>query len=147
MATSASPSVPVSWGELLDKITILEIKCARIARPGARANVAREYALLRDIAADAMRRPGMTELLEELKAVNEDLWDIEDEIREKEVQAQFGSEFISLARSVYKRNDRRAALKRAINLRLGSDLIEEKSYKANNPSPCADDPSTALIRG
>lgn len=147
MTTSASPSIPVSWGELLDKVTILEIKCARIARPEARANVAREYALLRAIAADVMRRPGVASLLGELKAVNEELWDIEDDIREKEAEAQFGPDFISLARSVYKRNDRRADLKRAINLRLCSDLIEEKSYKANTPSPFADDPSTALIHG
>jgi len=147
MTASASPSVPVSWGELLDKITILEIKCARIIQPEARANVAREYALLRDIAAEVMRRQGVASLLEELKAVNEDLWNIEDRIREKESEAQFGPDFIGLARSVYKRNDRRAALKRAINLRLSSDLVEEKSYTANTPASFADDPSAALIHG
>lgn len=147
MTSSASPSVPVSWGELLDKITILEIKCARIARPEARANVAREYALLRDIAADAMRRPGVASLLGELKSVNEELWDIEDDIREKEAEAQFGPDFISLARSVYRQNDRRADLKRAINLCLCSDLVEEKSYRANTPSPLAGDPTAALIHG
>jgi hypothetical protein len=129
MTGNGCPVVPVSWGELLDKITILEIKQGRIAGADARANVAKECALLRDVAAAAMKRDAVASLLAELKAVNEALWEIEDAIRDQEAAAQFGPEFIRLARSVYRRNDERAALKRAINLRLGSELIEEKSYK------------------
>lgn len=132
MMGSASPSVPVSWGELLDKISILEIKRGRIRQADARANVAKEYERLRSIAFHAMRQDGIAPLLEELKAVNEDLWDIENAIREQEAKAQFDSEFVRLARSVYMKNDRRADLKRAINLQLHSDLIEEKSYYTGN---------------
>jgi len=106
-----------------------------------------EASKLRHFTAEVMRRRGVASLLEELKAVNEDLWNIEDRIREKESEAQFGPDFIGLARSVYKRNDRRAALKRAINLRLSSELVEEKSYTANTPASFADDPSAALIHG
>lgn len=128
MASLASPAVPVSWGELLDKMTILEIKQERIRAAEARTNVAREYRLLKDIGAKALRRTGVTRLFRALKAVNEDLWEIEDAIRAEEAQARFGDAFIRLARSVYIKNDQRAALKREINLLLESDLLEEKSY-------------------
>ncbi|WP_022681641.1 DUF6165 family protein [Sphingobium bisphenolivorans] len=130
-----SPAVPVSWGELLDKITILEIKLARIARPDARANVAKEHRLLGEIGSSAIERAEVAPLLGALRQVNEALWDIEDAIREQEAQARFGAEFIQLARSVYKRNDERADIKRRINAILGSDLIEEKSYAGIAAAP------------
>lgn len=128
MASIATPSVPVSWGELLDKITILEIKRDRIARAEARANVMREYGLLRSIGVPALRHEPVAALVASLKQVNERLWEIEDAIREREGASDFGADFVSLARSVYQQNDRRAALKRAINAELESDLVEEKSY-------------------
>ena len=121
-----TPSVPVSWGELIDKITILEIKRARLRREEARANVVKEHALLRATAADALDE--VAPLVAELRAVNEQLWEIEDAIRGEESQARFGPDFIHLARQVYRRNDERAAIKRRINERLASGLIEEKGY-------------------
>ena len=137
MSALASPQVPVSWGELLDKITILEIKRVRIADPAACANVIKEGDLLRRIGAQAMDRGDIVALLAQLKAVNEELWDIEDAIREQEALADFGAHFVHLARSVYRKNDERAALKRAINDRLGSALVEEKSYKGWVQQPAA----------
>lgn len=131
MATIAAPSVPVSWGELLDKITILEIKRDRITCADARANVLREYRLLQSIGAAALNRGGVAVLVEALKRVNEALWEIEDAIREQEAARDFGPEFIRLARAVYQRNDERAAIKREINHALDSDLVEEKSYAAS----------------
>lgn len=128
MASIAAPSVPVSWGELLDKITILEIKRERITRAEARENVLREYRLLQRIGGPVLNRSGVAPLVRALKAVNEALWEIEDAIREQEAARDFGSDFIRLARAVYQRNDERAAIKREINLALESDLIEEKSY-------------------
>ncbi|OOG56726.1 DUF6165 family protein [Rhodanobacter sp. C03] len=121
---------PVSFGELIDKITILEIKSQRIADEAKLVNVRNELDLLNatwanhaashtDIAAERAR------LLE----VNELLWDIEDKIRLKERAQAFDQEFIDLARAVYFRNDERAAFKREINLKLGSQLVEEKSYQ------------------
>ena len=124
----SSPKVPVSWGELLDKITILEIKEERIADPEARANVRRELGLLRQIAAPGLEDPAAARLLASLRRINERLWDIEDDIRRKEAQQDFGLAFIGLARAVYKTNDTRAALKKELNLLLASELMEEKSY-------------------
>ena len=132
MPDLAAPQVPVSWGELLDKIAILEIKQRCIAEPAARANVARELAALSAIAAGMSAR-GIAPLLVELRRVNELLWDIEDAIRREDAHDRFGAEFIRLAREVYRRNDERAAIKRAINERLGSELIEEKSYATRQP--------------
>lgn len=128
MKPSTSPIVPVSWGELLDKISILQIKRARITRPDALRNVETEHNLLGSIGATALERRDVTALFDELRSVNEALWDIEDAIREEEAEARFGSTFIELARSVYRRNDERAALKRQINALMGSELVEEKSY-------------------
>ncbi|MBB4860182.1 hypothetical protein HNO88_003523 [Novosphingobium chloroacetimidivorans] len=120
------PRVPVSWGELVDKITILQIKSERIADRDARANVAHELASLRRVAGEAIGDvPG---LIDQLRAVNEELWEIEDKIREREAKGDFGQRFIQLARAVYKKNDLRAAIKRRINDALGSELVEEKSY-------------------
>jgi hypothetical protein len=121
--------VPISPGELLDKITILRIKSKRMADPKKLANVTRELEALEktwresryaaaDVAAD----------LEALLAVNERLWVIEDDIRDKERARSFDAEFVRLARSVYVENDERAAIKRRLNVTLGSSLIEEKSY-------------------
>jgi hypothetical protein len=121
----------VSWGELLDKISILEIKLARIGDPAKLRNVGDELSAL-ETARDAQPwwrdRPGVEGLTAELKAVNEALWDIEDAIRERERERDFGPRFVELARSVYLTNDRRAALKRSLNEALGSGLVEEKSY-------------------
>jgi hypothetical protein len=122
------PRVPVSWGELVDKITILQIKAERIAAKDARANVARELGSLRRVAGEALRADGVAPLMEQLQAVNEELWEIEDKIREREAEGDFGQRFVQLARSVYKKNDLRAAIKRRINEALGSELVEEKSY-------------------
>ena len=127
-----TPVVPVSWGELIDKITILEIKAARISDPARRANVVRELEALTEARDRGGALPASVEEPTcDLRAVNEWLWDIEDEIRECEKHGDFGPRFVELARSVYKTNDRRAALKRRINDLLGSALVEEKSYKGS----------------
>lgn len=123
-------SVPVSHGELIDKITILEIKAARIADAAKLANVRVELDLLNEIwAADAAARTDIAAERAKLKEVNETLWVIEDHIRVKEKARVFDAEFIELARAVYFRNDERAAFKREINEKLGSLLVEEKSYE------------------
>jgi hypothetical protein len=122
-----TPMVPVSWGELLDKITILQIKQERIEDPAKRANVTTELDALVAIAEVAIQQAAV--LLAGLKAVNEELWEIEDRIRDKERAQAFDAEFIALARAVYFTNDRRADLKRQMNGLLGSALVEEKSYK------------------
>lgn len=123
-------SVQTSPGEFLDKLTILEIKSERIADGGKLANVRRELELLKATwAAAAPAGTDLSALTAGLKAVNEALWDIEDAIRLKEASQAFDGEFVELARSVYRTNDRRAAIKREINLALGSDLLEEKSYQ------------------
>ncbi len=121
--------VPISVGELLDKISILEIKAEAITEPAKHANVMRELAALemvrrREIAAVAE----LPALYTELKSVNLALWRIEDEIREHERDGQFDDRFIELARGVYRNNDRRALVKRRINQLTGSELVEEKSY-------------------
>lgn len=120
---------PVSWGELIDKITILEIKAARIADAAKLANIRRELQAL--IAVRDAQGTAPAALVAELGQVNEQLWDIEDRIRECEQRGDFGAAFIELARSVYKTNDRRAALKRKINDAMGSELVEEKSYRGS----------------
>lgn len=122
--------IPVSWGELLDKITILEIKSRRIADPAKLDNVRRELKALNDVvAAHGAPLDPLADVMNDLRAVNEALWDIEDEIRDCERKQDFGARFVELARSVYHSNDRRAALKRVLNDRLGSELVEEKSYQ------------------
>ena len=122
--------VEIAPGELIDKITILEIKAERIADAAKRANVLVELATLTDARAAAIPPDGeIDRLAAELKTVNEALWEIEDDIRECDRDGAFGPRFVELARAVYRTNDRRAELKRAINLRLGSRLVEEKSYK------------------
>lgn len=121
--------VPVSWGEVIDKITILEIKSERLDQPSKLANVRKELGLLASIRDAAFpNHPALSELTESLKAVNKALWDVEDHIRDCERAKDFGPKFIELARAVYVHNDRRSGLKREINDVLGSDLVEEKSY-------------------
>ena len=123
--------VPVSVGEVLDKITILQIKLVHISDAAKRANIQNELdALLPLVAGDAFTTDQMQALMAELKSVNEALWDIEDDIREKEAAKSFDAEFIRLARAVYVTNDKRAELKKQINLATGSALIEEKSYES-----------------
>ena len=121
--------VPVAPGELIDKLTILRIKSERITDPAKLANVRREMAALEAVAARALpETPELTALWDELYAINCDLWQIEDDIRAFESRSDFGRGFIGLARAVYLTNDRRAEVKKRINLALGSDLVEEKSY-------------------
>ena len=122
-------TTPVSVGEFLDKLTILQIKSERMSDPDKLANVRRELAVLEQTwAASPFADTDVRSELGRLKAVNEKLWEIEDRIRLKEAAGEFDAEFIALARSVYITNDERAAIKRELNLRLGSDLVEEKSY-------------------
>jgi hypothetical protein len=121
--------VPVSVGELIDKITILEIKSERIKDPAKLDNVRRELGLLQATwDASPLSDQDVGELKAELKEVNETLWEIEDFIRVKEMERAFDEQFIELARSVYVNNDRRAALKRQLNEATGSTLVEEKDY-------------------
>jgi Family of unknown function (DUF6165) len=121
--------VPLSPGELLDKITILRIKAARMKEEVPLRNVREELALLTETwRGSGSAALSLAEDEQALQAVNEKLWDIEDRIREKEAAQRFDAEFIELARAVYLANDERAAIKKRINVRLGSRLIEEKSY-------------------
>ena len=120
---------PVSWGEVIDKITILEIKAERLVDAAKRVNVLKELGELtqvrdREFPAHAQ----LARLAAELKAVNESLWVIEDDIRDCERAKDFGPRFIDLARAVYVTNDERSRVKRRINDALGSALVEEKSY-------------------
>ncbi|QGM45119.1 DUF6165 family protein [Methylocystis heyeri] len=124
------PRAPISWGELIDKITILEIKSAEIMETAARANVERELRMLQEVVGPRDSREAIASLKSELKATNLALWSIENSIREKERAGEFDPEFVELARSVYKRNDERARLKRQISTALGSEIIEEKCYGA-----------------
>ena len=123
--------VEIAPGELIDKITILEIKTDRITNADKRANVLVELATLNEARVAAIASDvEITRLTAELKAVNEALWEIEDDIRDCDRDGDFGHRFVELARAVYRTNDRRAGLKKAINLHLGSRLVEEKSYQA-----------------
>ena len=121
--------VPISPGELLDKITILRIKSQRMSDPAKVANVRLELRALEDTwGASAYAKVDIAADIAALLAVNERLWVIEDDIRDKERTQTFDSDFIRLARAVYFENDERAAIKRRINLKLGSTIVEEKSY-------------------
>jgi len=122
---------PISAGELVDKITILRVKAARIGDAAKEANVRKELAMLEALAETALPATAEIEqLTAQLAEVNGALWDIEDGKRDCERRQDFGEAFVGLARSVYIENDRRAAIKRAINEAAGSDIVEEKSYKA-----------------
>jgi hypothetical protein len=129
MTTNASILVEIPAGELIDKITILEIKAERIADAAKLANIRAELATLAETR-DRFMPPSsaLSDLSAKLKAVNEKLWVVEDDIRDCERAKDFGAKFVELARAVYVTNDERANLKREINLLMGSRLIEEKSY-------------------
>ena len=127
--------VPISPGELLDKITILRIKAARMTDPTKVHNVRLELDLLEKTWRDSGAAiPEVAADEAELQRVNEALWDIEDKIRDKELAQAFDAEFIELARAVYVTNDERAAVKKRINVALGSRIVEEKSYKPYRPA-------------
>ena len=128
-AKMGTPVVPISWGELIDKITILEIKELKIDSITANKNIRKELKHLLDIANLNNIPENIKSLKTELKNVNLRLWDVEDSIREKELAGEFDKAFIELARSVYRLNDVRAKTKQSINLILQSELVEEKSYK------------------
>jgi len=127
---------PVSPGELLDKLSILDIKLARITDPGQLANVEHEQRVLTELWREFLtvgQAPGfdhdhLDALQQKLSTINQALWTVEDDLRQCERMREFDARFIDLARSVYRYNDQRAEVKKQINLLLGSDLIEEKSY-------------------
>lgn len=121
---------PISCGELLDKLTILRIKKDRIDNEEKLKNINNELKQLTSIFDDQVEKSSeLDRLIDELRAVNEQLWDIEDEIRACEKDKDYGERFIELARSVYLTNDKRANLKYQINSVTGSELVEEKSYE------------------
>ena len=123
-------NVPISWGDLVDKITILEIKMDRIHDEKKRDNIDKELQALKIVFDQGCKCPEkIKQVKAKLRGVNEQLWDIEDDIRKCEREKDFSQRFIDLARSVYMSNDRRAALKREINFILKSELLEEKSYE------------------
>ena len=122
--------VPVSPGEVLDKITILEIKSERISEQDKLANVQRELELLQASWLESVNVDDTVRRIHgELKSINEALWEIEDDIRDKERAREFDERFIELARSVYVTNDQRANAKKELNVYLGSEIVEEKSYQ------------------
>ena len=124
-----SPQVPISWGELFDKITILQIKLENLTSKNALENVEQELKKLQSILTQNGPKTMETIQLEgELRQINQQLWGIEDKIRDKERTNSFDDGFIQLARSVYVTNDERSRIKRKINELLGSELVEEKSY-------------------
>jgi hypothetical protein len=123
-------NVEISIGEFFDKITILEIKHERINDPDKRVNIDRELDWLNGLLQELpFSRADVAAEVEELRRINEELWVIEDDIRDKESQKLFDQQFIELARAVYHTNDRRSEVKKVINLKLGSDFVEEKSYE------------------
>ena len=122
--------IPISPGELLDKITILQIKAERISDPAKVANVKTELEMLQKVWNDSVEADAeITALATELKSINESLWEIEDDIRDEERNKRFGERFIELARAVYVVNDERANAKKKVNLHLNSTIVEEKSYQ------------------
>jgi len=123
-------TIPISPGELLDKITILEIKSERISDADKKANVNNELSMLNKVWADAVIEDNdIKAMRSEMKRINETLWDIEDDVRDEERDKRFEDRFIELARSVYVTNDQRADVKKRINIYLKSDIVEEKSYQ------------------
>jgi hypothetical protein len=122
--------ISVSAGELVDKVTILEIKSERISDPRKQTNINRELANLAAVLERLLAgEPQLPGLKSSLRSINETLWQIEDDLRECERRREFGPRFVELARSVYRSNDRRAAVKRQIDELVGSEIVEEKSYR------------------
>ena len=129
--SSGAIRVDISPGELIDKITILEIKLERIRDPAKLANVRLEYDVLMEVyVREVVETAELQDLAQRLKKINTALWDVEDNIREHERAKNFDAGFVDLARSVYRTNDERSAVKRTINELLASKIIEEKSYAA-----------------
>ena len=125
--------IPVSPGELIDKITILEIKAERLTDSRQLTNVGRELELLQgELSRAGFETPTVQRCREQLREVNSELWRIEDDLRDRERRSDFGAGFVESARAVYRHNDRRAELKRRINLELDSDIVEEKSYRGDS---------------
>ena len=123
-------NVEISIGEFFDKITILEIKKERISNANKLVNINKELDGLNNLLTRlTFSRDDVAQEVVELRKINEELWTIEDDIREKESQKAFDERFIELARAVYITNDKRSEIKRGINLKLGSDFVEEKSYE------------------
>ena len=123
-------NVEISIGEFFDKITILEIKKERISNADKLVNINKELDGLNTLLTQlSFSRDDVVQEVSELRKINEALWEIEDDIREKESQKAFDERFIELARAVYVTNDKRSDIKRDINLKLGSDFVEEKSYE------------------
>lgn len=129
MSTPPPILAEIAFGEFIDKITILQIKDERIAEESRLVNVRKELASLQATRESLPGSAELDDLATQLKTVNEAIWEIEDKVRDLERRKDFGEEFVEVARSVYKTNDKRAALKREINLRFGSAIIEEKSYE------------------
>jgi hypothetical protein len=123
-----SPAISVSWGEVIDRITILEIKAELLESEDTRNNVKRELEQLSSAVEPAAKDPEIAALRTSLKRVNETLWQIEDDIREKEAAKCFDQEFVDLARAIYRTNDERHRIKQEINARLKSDINEAKQY-------------------
>lgn len=122
--------IPISPGELLDKITILQIKAERITDPAKVENVKTELEMLSKVWDESVESDDvLTALGAELKSINETLWEIEDDIRDEERNRRFGERFVELARAVYVTNDKRADAKKRVNLHLNSTIVEEKSYQ------------------
>ncbi len=127
--------VPTSPGELIDKLTILRLKSEKIGDPAKLNHVRHELSVLQTVADDAIPHSGELETLwGQLYEINADLWAIEDDIRACDARGEFGTAFVALARAVYVTNDKRAEVKKRINLLLGSDLVEEKSYEDHSGS-------------
>lgn len=127
--TMNSVLVETSVGDLIDKITILQIKLERIQDPPKRENIAKELAKLEEVRRKAIGESAeLSRLGGLLKGVNEELWDLEDRIRDLERVGDFEEDFVGVARKIYRTNDRRAALKKEINALSGSEIVEEKSY-------------------
>jgi hypothetical protein len=121
--------IEVSIGEIVDKLSILKIKTENITDKVKLDNVVKEYEYLLGVVEDDLNISTDSNLYKELLSINKELWDIEDDIRDRERVKSFGDEFISLARSVYFTNDKRADVKKRINIEYGSDFVEEKSYQ------------------
>jgi Family of unknown function (DUF6165) len=125
-------NIPVSWGDFVDKVTILEIKKERIMDENSLENVSRELSLLRDkIVIEQNKINQISQLKDSLYEINRMLWGVENSLRQKELRKEFDEEFINLARSVYLNNDKRYLIKRKINIVLHSDLLEEKLYTSD----------------
>ena len=126
-----TPMIPVSWGEVIDKLAILEIKTQRLSARDALANVAKELSFLRDVAREVRDIREIETLALRLKDINASLWDAEEKVREKERAGVFDQDFITTARSIYAGNEERAKIKREINRALDSGLVEEKNYQTS----------------